>query len=558
MTDLDRQEPDDIVGALGTVSQTESTRPRSRRRRLRLLLAIVGPGLIVMGGGNDAGGVQIYAQMGQTYGMKLLWTLVLLAPILYVNQEMVIRLGAVSGVGHARLIFARFGKFWGAFSVIDLFVINVATIIADFIGIELALSYFGLSDTVAVGASTVLLFVAMIGGTFRFWERFMVFLVALNILTYPMAFLVGPRVGDTLGGIVPTLPGGINAGLLLLVVAVVGTTVEPWQLFFQQSSVVDKRITPRWIRYSRMDLAGGIAIEMIGAVVLMAVTAFGLAHTGAFGSFDDLGTTAHQLDHYVGRGIGGLLALVTLDGSLIGANLVGLTSSYAFGDVFSSVRTSLHRKPRQAPLFYGLYAALLIGCAAIVLSVGDFLGVITDYVEALNGVLLPSAVVFLVLLANDKAVLGPWTNTARQNAVAGVIVWTVTTFSLAPLVTTFFPDVSVPQIVLTLAVCALLGAVIGVVLWLRRPSRGTPVTDSPEDNRRPPGMDRHRWHDVLTERRDTWRTPSLETLPRPPLSPARRIGLLTLRAYLVLGVIVLVAKLIDVIFAHGSFSTGRG
>ena len=162
---LDPQHTGDIVGALGTLKQSETGHTRSWRRKFRLLLVIVGPGLIVMGGGNDAGGVQVYAQMGQDYGMKLLWTLLLLFPILFFCQEMVVRLGAVSGVGHGRLIFARFGRFWGTFSVADLFVINAVTIVIEFIGVEQSLSFFGVPGFWAVAVSAVLLFAVMAGGT---------------------------------------------------------------------------------------------------------------------------------------------------------------------------------------------------------------------------------------------------------------------------------------------------------------------------------------------------------------------------------------------------------
>src|SRR6185437_11232724 len=165
---LEPRHDGDIVGALGTLRQGEAGHARSWRRRLRLLLVIVGPGLIVMGGGNDAGAVQVYAQMGQDYGMKLLWTLILLFPILYICQEMVVRLGTVSGVGHGRLIFARFGKFWGTFSVADLFVINAVTIVIEFIGIEQSLSFFGIPGLWAVALSAVLLFAVMAGGTYRY------------------------------------------------------------------------------------------------------------------------------------------------------------------------------------------------------------------------------------------------------------------------------------------------------------------------------------------------------------------------------------------------------
>ena len=153
---LDPQAAGDIIGALGTLKRNETGNPRSWRKKLRRLLIIAGPGLIVMGGGNDAGGVQVYAQMGQDYGMRLLWTLVLLFPILFFCQEMVVRLGAVSGVGHGRLIFARFGRFWGTFSVADLFVINAVTVVVEFIGVEQALSFFGLPGTWAVVLSAAL------------------------------------------------------------------------------------------------------------------------------------------------------------------------------------------------------------------------------------------------------------------------------------------------------------------------------------------------------------------------------------------------------------------
>jgi Mn2+/Fe2+ NRAMP family transporter len=162
---LDPQHVGDIVGALGTLKRSETGNTKSWKRKLRMFLVIIGPGLIVMGGGNDAGGVSVYLQMGQDYGMKLLWALVLLFPVLYFCQEMVVRLGAVSGVGHGKLIFARFGKFWGTFSVADLFIINAVTIVVEFIGVEQSLSFFGMSNFWAVLSSAILLFAVMAGGS---------------------------------------------------------------------------------------------------------------------------------------------------------------------------------------------------------------------------------------------------------------------------------------------------------------------------------------------------------------------------------------------------------
>jgi Mn2+/Fe2+ NRAMP family transporter len=547
---LDPQHLGDIVGALGTLKQSETGTARSWRRKLRLLLVIIGPGLIVMGGGNDAGGVQVYAQMGQDYGMKLLWTLVLLFPILFFCQEMVVRLGAVSGVGHGRLIFARFGKFWGTFSVSDLFIINAVTVVIEFIGVEQSLSFFGMSRLWAAGLSAVLLFAVMAGGTYRYWERFLIILVIANFVTFPMAYFAHTSVSSTVTGAVPGLPGGLNATILLLVVAVVGTTIEPWQLFFQQNNVVDKRITPRWMNYERLDTGLGVFIEVIGAVVLMAACAFGLAHTKAFGNFADLSTTAADLQRYVGHGAGDLLALAALDGSLIGANLTALTTAYTLGDVSGKMRHSLHWKLSQAPFFYGLYVALVGLSALVTLAWGADLGVVIDGVEALNGILLPSALVFLILLANDKPVLGPWTNSTAQNWVGGVIVWAVTTFSLAPVVTTFYPGVTLRQCIYAFAVCTIVGLAAGAILWRLRPSRHQPVSLAPDSNRRPAGLSRSQWRNILRDRRTAWRTPRLDTLPRPAPGLARRAGLLTLRGYIVFAIVIMAIKLVQVTTAH--------
>ncbi|HTY92419.1 MAG TPA: NRAMP family divalent metal transporter [Steroidobacteraceae bacterium] len=547
---LDPQHAGDIVGAFGTLKQSETGKPKSWRRKLRLLLIIIGPGLIVMGGGNDAGGVSVYAQMGQDYGMKLLWCMVLLFPILYFCQEMVVRLGAVSGVGHGKLIYARFGKFWGTFSVADLFIINAVTIVVEFIGVEQGLSFFGMSSTWAVVTSAVLLFLVVAGGTYRYWERFLILLVIANFVSFPMAFLVHGSATSTIAGAVPSMPGGLNATLLLLVVSVVGTTVEPWQMFFQQSSVVDKRITPRWLNYERWDTGIGIGIEVIGALAIMAACAFGLAHTSAFGNFNDLNTTFTALQQHVGHGVGGLLAIATINGSLIGANLTALTTTYTLGDVYPKMRHSLHWKMRQAPWFYGLYAVSIAVAAVVTLAWANDLDVVINGVEALNGILLPSALVFLILLSNDKAVLGPWSNTTAQNWISGIIAWVVLTFSLAPLVTTFWPVITLKQTFIGGAVCLVLGVIAAFLLLRFRASRNEPVVDGPGNNRRPPDMDRATWKETLSERRTAWRTPRIDTLERPTLSMTRRIGLLSLRGYILFAIVIMVIKLIQVTTAH--------
>ena len=277
---LDEAHLGDIQGAFGTIRQHDTERRRSWWARMLVLLAIMGPGLIVMVGDNDAGGVSTYAQAGQNFGLTLLWTLPLLIPVLIVNQEMVVRLGAVTGVGHARLIIERFGKFWGAFSVGDLFLLNFLTIATEFIGVSLALGYFGVSEYISVPIAAVGLIAMTATGSFRRWERFMYVFVFANFLVIPLAIFSHPKAGSFFHHlVVPGVKGGFNSTSVLLIIAIVGTTVAPWQLFFQQSNIIDKRITPRWINYERADTFIGSLVVVLAASILIAVPAAAFAGT---------------------------------------------------------------------------------------------------------------------------------------------------------------------------------------------------------------------------------------------------------------------------------------
>jgi NRAMP (natural resistance-associated macrophage protein)-like metal ion transporter len=273
-----------IRGALGSLRADETGR---RLHRLRTFLAILGPGLIVMVGDNDAGAFSTYAQAGQNYGTSLLWTLALLIPVLYVNQEMVLRLGAVAGVGHAKLILQRFGRFWGAFSVIDLFVLNALTLVTEFIGISLGLGVLGVPKSWGLATAAVVIMAAVSTGDFRRFERFALVLVSGSLLLVPVFFMVHPPWGEMAHDFaVPRLPPNAPlADVMLLIIAIVGTTVAPWQLFFQQSYVIDKRISARYINYERVDLIIGIVLVVLGAVAMIAFCAH------AFGGTPDISPT---------------------------------------------------------------------------------------------------------------------------------------------------------------------------------------------------------------------------------------------------------------------------
>ncbi len=524
---LDDLHHGDIHGAFGTIRVSDVTPRRTWRRRLLTLAAIIGPGLIVMVGDNDAGGVSTYAQAGQDFGYSLLWTLILLIPVLIVNQEMVVRLGAVTGVGYAKLISERFGRFWGWYSVAGIFLLNFLTISTEFMGISLAGEYFRLSPVLVVPIAAALLIGITVSGNFRRWERAMFVFLFASLLVLPLAVLSHPDPGAALRGfLVPGVEGGLTSNSALLIVAVVGTTVAPWQLFFQQSNVIDKRITPRWLEYEKADTALGALVVVIGAAAIMMATASAFTGTSEFGHYQDALHVARGLASHISPIAGTILALLLFDASIVGASAVTLATSYAFGDMFG-VRHSLHRGVREAKLFYASYAGMVALAAAIVLIPHAPLGLITTAVQALAGIMLPSATVFAVLLCNDRAVLGPWVNRPWLNAVAAVIVGALLVLSLILVVSTAIPSVDVTALLVVLGSLAA-GVVVagGVWSWFNR--RGA----EPEPQ-------------ISREERENWRMPALVLLERPTWSGPRRVAMYALAGYLVLSIILLAIKAIE-------------
>jgi NRAMP (natural resistance-associated macrophage protein)-like metal ion transporter len=529
---LDELHQADIHGAFGTIRVSDLTPRRTWRQRVLTLLAIIGPGLIVMVGDNDAGGVSTYAQAGQDFGYSLLWTLILLVPVLIVNQEMVVRLGAVTGVGYARLISERFGRFWGWFSVAGIFLLNFLTISTEFMGISLAGEYFGLKSAIVIPIATLILIGITISGNFRRWERAMFVFLFASLLVLPLAVLSHPA-GDAVlkGFLVPSVQGGLTSNSALLIVAVVGTTVAPWQLFFQQSNVIDKRITPRWLEYEKADTTLGAFVVVIGAAAIMMATASAFAGTADFGHYKDALHVAQGLHRQISPVVGAIFALLLFDASIVGASAVTLATSYAFGDMFG-LRHSLHRGVREAKLFYASYSAMVVVAAAIVLIPHAPLGLITTAVQALAGIMLPSSTVFAVLLCNDRAVLGPWVNRPWLNLLASVIVGSLLVLSLILVISTVFPTIDVTRL---LVILGLVGAVVlsAGAGWSWFTRRG--------EAREP---------EVARGERENWRMPALALLERPAWSVQRRVIVYALGGYLVLAIVMLAVKAVQLAI-HG-------
>jgi NRAMP (natural resistance-associated macrophage protein)-like metal ion transporter len=529
-----------IHGAFGTILHGDVAPRNTWRHRLTTLLAIVGPGLIVMVGDNDAGAFATYGQAGQNYGTTLLWTLALLIPVLYVAQEMVLRLGAVTGVGHARLIFERFGRFWGAFSVIDLFMLNGLTIITEFIGISLALDYLGLNKAAGIVISAALIIVAVSTGNFRRFERFAMVLVFASLLLVPIYFMAHPPLAQVARDfVVPQMPAGSKlSDVMLLIIGIVGTTVAPWQLFFQQSYVIDKRITPRFIRYERMDLWLGIALVIIGAAAIMAFTAAAFTGQAEFGNFTDAGGIAAGLDKYVGRAAGVMFAIALIDAALIGASAVSLSTAYAIGDVFSA-RHSLHRGVMDAKSFYGVYFLLIAIAAGIVLIPGSPLGLLTLAVQVLAGVLLPSATVFLLLLCNDRPVLGPWVNNRWLNYFTGAIIAALVVLSVILTASVLFPDTTTDKVILGILVGGGVVALIVALVIMAYSRNGQGAAPSAGEEA------------ASAMNRDTWRMPPLASLPPMKLSLAAKTWMGALRLYLVIAVSLVAFRIAMLAMGNG-------
>ncbi|MGO9890807.1 MAG: NRAMP family divalent metal transporter [Solirubrobacteraceae bacterium] len=522
---LDRAHLGDIEGAIGNVCAFDTAPRRTLRRRLITLLAIAGPGLIVMAADNDAGTMTVFAQAGHGYGTRLLWVLVLLAPALFVVQEMAARLGAVTGAGHARLILERFGRVWCAFSLGDLIVVNFALLVTEFIGVTVSLGYFGVTRYLAVPVAAACLIAVTAGGSFRRWERAMYVMVAGDLSVIALAVLHHPSAAAIGAGLAPRLGGRPGSSALLLLIALIGTTISPWQIFFQQSNVIDKRITPRWLRYARIDTGFGTLVFVAAAGAIMVGCAGMLGSGGADpGHLVDAGAIARLLALRAGRFAGGLFAIALLNASLLGAGAVSLSSSYSVGEVLG-VKHSLHRRFSDARVFHGCFAAFVIAAAGTVLIPGAPLGAITTLVQALAGILLPVALVLLLMLCNDRELVGPLTNPRWLNAIAAAAVTLILALTTMLTITTVAPGVSVlAAALLTAPAVVVFGAALAATLRAGRPPG-------------PPSKTMTDWQ------RRTWSSRMLELIPVAPATRGRLLALALLRAYVMVMIALLAVRL---------------
>ncbi len=419
------------------------------RRQLGIFLAVLGPGIITMVADNDAGGISTYAVTGSKYGFTLLWVILLLIPVAYFIQEMTVRLGAVTKRGHAEAIFEGFGPFWGWFSVFDLAVVNWLTLITEYIGMVEAMNLFGVPPLLTYLGVTAILLAIVVTGRYWTFEKLTLVFCVFNLVYIPAALWAmkmptAPGWGAVAHGfLVPGLPSGLTTEFLFVILALIGTTITPWQIFFQQSSVVDKGLDIHDIRFGKWDtLAGSTLTGIVAAFIIIATGAAFHYHQPPI-AVEDAKQTAEALVPLLPAGRGELarrlFAIGLFDAGFLGALCISLSTSWAMGEIFGWAH-SLNKSVRDAPWFYLAYLAMLLTAGAVVLIPGAPLVTITMYVQIVAVTLLPAALIFLILILNDEGFMGKHVNTRAQNVANIGIVIGIVVISTAFAVTILFPN----------------------------------------------------------------------------------------------------------------------
>jgi Mn2+/Fe2+ NRAMP family transporter len=392
------------------------TPPARRRNWIWRYLAAAGPGLIVAFADTEAGSVTTAATSGAQFGMKLVLLQVLLIVPLFVVQEMTVRLGTVSGKGHAQLIRERYGLGWAWVSLGTMLVTNMAALVTEFIGIAGAALVFGVPVVPMIVAAALLLIAVVFTGRYKRAEYAALGLCLLELLFIPAAFAAHPSVGSIVkDGLFGSQPLA-DRDYLLLVAGNIGAVIMPWMIFYQQSATVDKGLTVENLPFARVDTAIGSVLTQLIMIAIVVTAAATLFIHGQ--KVDDAAHAALALVPLTGSKIAGVaFGAGLLGAAMLGALVVSLASAWAFGEAFSWP-CSLNYNCTQAKRFYGLYAAMVVVAAAIVLVPHLPLVKITVYVEAFNALVLPIVLGFLLVLSNDKKVLGTRVNSLLGNIIA--------------------------------------------------------------------------------------------------------------------------------------------
>jgi Mn2+/Fe2+ NRAMP family transporter len=415
---------------------------RAAKSSLRLLWLLAGPGVLVMLGENDGPSMVSYATSGATYGIGFFVPFILVTFLMaYVVQEMTVRLGVATHRGHAELIFQRFGPFWGYFAMGDLVFGNLLTLVTEFIAIQAGGLYFGLPSWLSVAIGVALVLASLAFRRYATWERALMGLAAFNLLFVPAALLAHPD-GAALGHALASwgpLPGGFTTAFLTLILANVGATVTPWMIFFQQSAVVDKGLTRADLPQGRMDTAIGAILAAVAAIATLVATAPLFAAKVDVSQFASGADFATALQPLIGTTGATLFALGIIEAGLVAAMTISTSSSYSLAETVSA-RHSLNLDFANGRLFYGAAIVSTLLAAGIVLIPGAPLLAMTLTVNVIATLLMAPALLLLLLLANDREIMGDLANGRWANLAGGTIVVAIATVGALYGVITAFPN----------------------------------------------------------------------------------------------------------------------
>ncbi len=387
------------------------------------MLLLAGPGTLVMIGENDGPSMLSYATTGARYGVGFFVPFILLTfAMAYVVQEMTIRVGIATGRGHAELIYDRFGARWGRFTLVNLFMGNVLTLVAEFVAVRAGAAYFGIPPAVAVVTAVGIVFGAYATRRYARWERVLMTLALGNLLFVPAALFAhpDPRAIATAIGTWAPLPGGVNAEFLTLLLANIGATVTPWMLFFQQGAVVDKGLTRADLTQGRLDTAFGAGIAAVVAIATLVAAAPLFAHRIDASSLAGGADFATALRPFVGTTGAALFALGLIEAGIVAAATIATSSAYAVGEVAHGAK-SLNASFLEATKFYGSSIGSIAVAAAFVLIPGIPLLAITIGVNVVATLLMAPSLLLLLLLSSDRRSMGDLVNSFRANLVAGSV-----------------------------------------------------------------------------------------------------------------------------------------
>ncbi len=378
------------------------------------ILAIIGPGIIAGNAGNDAGGITTYSVAGANFGYSLLWVLLLTTVALSVTQEIGARMGLVTGKGLAALIREKFGVRWTAFLMACLFIANIGTLTAEFAGVAVAMNIFGVSKFVSIPIAIITVFLLVTRGNFKKLERLFLIMSFFYLSYFVSAILAKPDFGFALKNLVAPEIESFNVTYILIIMAIIGTTITPWGQFFIQDYVVDKKLTKDDLKIERGDVFLGSFFANFISFFIMVACAVALFSKGI--RIEDAGQAAMALKPFAGEFASVLFSFGLLNASIFGAAIVPVTTAYVITSAFG-LESGLNYKYKEAPQFYGLFLTLLIlGGLFVMLPLFPLITILI-VTQAINAVLLIPIFIFLYILSNDKKLLGQYANNKIINIV---------------------------------------------------------------------------------------------------------------------------------------------